>query len=593
MSTERVRRGARGATTVTGSRRLKSGIPGLDELLCGGLPAAGVVVVMGCPGSGKTTLALQSLAADLDHAPGGLFCSFEENTADVRQNVASFPWSRNLERHTQFLDTDLEQSVVFDGEFDLQGLLAVLEERVARAKSRRIVLDGVDALLASLPPVTVRRELFCLKAWTVKSGVSLLITAKPMNALSERPGSPDCDLLQYLADCLVVLDHRLSGTTAVRSLQILKYRGASHSSNEFPLSIGAGGLEVGGGRDLEVRYPPSVERVSTGITRLDTMLTGGYFRGSSVLISGAPGTAKTSLCGTFAAAACARQERTLLVSFDEGGEQMVRNLRSINVQLERHLSNGTLAILSLRARAGASETHVARIRRALVEHRAVNLVVDPVSVFTNLNRQPTTDAAVELVDFAKSQGVTVVTTTLLDGNDPTSERTPIQLSTLADTWIHVSYLNQSGERNRALSVIKARGTAHSSQVRELVLSSHGVDLADVYTAGGEILMGTLRWEKEREEKERLLGFEQKERTARLELAEAEARLNAARQQQELLRVELRRLEMAREREIEKEQRLDVELKTRRGEDARETTAPPGRRRTTPPLREESKASGKA
>jgi circadian clock protein KaiC len=250
-----------------------------------------------------------------------------------------------------------------------------------------------------------------------------------------------------------------------------------------------------------MKHRVSSERVSSGVERLDTMLDGGYLRGTSTLISGAPGTSKTSLAGAFAEAACARGERTLFVSFDEAGDAIVRNLASVNIRLRRFVRSGMLRIYSVPASGTRAEAHTLRIAALLEAHGARCLVVDPVSSLIHDGaREVASDAVLGLLDTAKRQGITVMLTSLLDGSDPAQENTAIGLSTIADTWMHLSYLAAAGERNRALTIVKSRGTGHSNQVRELVLSSHGISLVDVYTSGGAVLTGTLR--REKEEKER-------------------------------------------------------------------------------------------
>ena len=244
------------------------------------------------------------------------------------------------------------------------------------------------------------------------------------------------------------------------------------------------------------------ERVSSGVKRLDTMLGGGYYRGASVLITGFPGTAKTTLSGAFAEAACRRGERTMFVSFDSDGTEVIRNLASVGIRLERYVKSGCLRMISARTITGSAETYLVRIKTLAKEHRARCLVIDPVSTWSKSGNELTAHSVAErLIDWSKADGITLVCTSLLDEmSSQTEGGSPLQISTLADTWIHLNYLVQAGERNRGMSIIKSRGTAHSNQVRELILSDAGVTLADTYTAGGEVLMGTLRWEKESAER---------------------------------------------------------------------------------------------
>jgi circadian clock protein KaiC len=284
---------------------------------------------------------------------------------------------------------------------------------------------------------------------------------------------------------------------------VQKYRGSGFDENESPFLIGKNGFEVAIGRTQgRVDARLIKERVSSGVERLDTMLGGGYYRGASVLITGVPGTAKTTLSGAFAEAACRRGERTLFVSFDSDGTEVIRNLASVGIRLDRHVKDGCLRMISARTITGSAETYLARVKTLAKEHRARCLVLDPASTLSKSGNELTAHNVVErLIDWSKSDGITLLCTSLLDEMSGRTEGgSPLQISTLADTWIHLNHLVQAGERNRGMSIIKSRGTAHSNQVRELILSDAGVTLADTYTAGGEVLMGTLRWQKESAER---------------------------------------------------------------------------------------------
>jgi circadian clock protein KaiC len=284
---------------------------------------------------------------------------------------------------------------------------------------------------------------------------------------------------------------------------VAKYRGSSFDENESPFVIGASGFDVAISRTAGRKETGvSNERVSSGVKRLDTMLGGGYYRGSSVLITGFPGTAKTTLSGAFAEAACKRGERTIFFSFDSDGNEVLRNLSSVKIRLQRFIDNGLLRMVSARSISGSAETLLVRIKTMTREHNSRCLVIDPVSTLAKVGNELTAHGVAErLIDWSKADGTTLVCTSLLDELSGQAEGgTPLQISTIADTWIHLNYLVQAGERNRGLSIIKSRGTAHSNQVRELILTDDGVTLADVYTAGGEVLMGTMRWEKESSER---------------------------------------------------------------------------------------------
>jgi circadian clock protein KaiC len=479
--------------------RVPTGILGFDEIADGGLPRGGVTVVLGGAGAGKTIFGLQVLASGArDYDEPGVLVAFEESAERIVANTAGFVWGGTSMHGVVVLDAQIPQSVEQGGEFDLLGLLAIVDARAKQSGARRVVFDGLDMLLGHLSdPTQVRREAFRLREWVHASGLTAILTAKA--DARDGHGHVEYDFLQFMADCVVNLHHRVENGTAIRFARVAKYRGAAHSANEVAFAITREGIEVSSNTTPLLAYPVSTERVSTGIERLDSMLAGGYYRGSSVLITGAPGTAKTSIAATFALTAAKRGERTAYVSFDEAPDQIVRNVASIGLDLAPYVASGVLYLYSLRRRVESPESQVARIRSVLREFEPRNLVIDPITALAQQGDESNNDSgALQVLDLAKSLGITSVNTSLLGNSQPLAEQTPINVSTIADTWMHVSYVSQGGERNRALTIVKARGTGHSNQVRELILSDVGVTLADVYTVDGEVLMGTLRWEKENE-----------------------------------------------------------------------------------------------
>ncbi len=556
---------------ITCIQKTPTGMLGFDEITHGGLPKNRVTVVMGGPGAGKTVFALQTLVnGALDHDEPGILVAFEENAEHIKMNAAGFAWPGGFESpdDVTFMDAQLRNTVLDGSDFDLQGLLSILRAQVEETGAKRVVFDGVDVLLGFLDnPLAVRREVFRLRDWVLESGVSGIITAKTNPNGAEL--DPHYDQLQFMADCVVRLSHKLVGHTAMRGLRVSKYRGTSHSSNEFPFTITRGGIDVAVGSRFELDHQVSTERVSTGLKRLDDMMGGGYFRGTSVLISGAPGTAKTTLAGAFTHRAAQNGERTLYVSFDEDAHQIVRNLQSVNIDLQPHVDEGLVEMLSLRARGYSPETHVVEIINAAQDHQAANLVIDPISVFVHFGDiQAAEDAALRVIDFAKSAGITIVSSTLLATKSPEMEATPVGLSTIADTWLHLSYQKQAGERNRALSVIKSRGMKHSNQVRELLLDDDGVTLAPVFTGSGEVLMGTLRWEKEQHEKEeanrQIEELELAKEQERLALDELDMKLEALRHEQERRQTELEKLDERQREQRQRREHFVQELARRRG-----------------------------
>ncbi|MEO6327199.1 MAG: circadian clock protein KaiC [Thermoanaerobaculia bacterium] len=485
--------------------RALTGIPGFDELTSG-LPRGRTTLVVGGPGCGKSILALQTLVEGARRwKEPGIFVAFEESAAQIVANAEAFEWDlTTLQRKKLFfLDAHLPCTTLQSGPFDVTGLLAGLSAKAKQMGAKRIVFDGLDVLLSQLDdPVAERREVHRIHEWLATSGFTGILTAKSDGETSTP--SRRFGFLQYLADCVVSLNHRLVAGIAVRHLRILKYRGGSASTNELPMIISDRGLEVGY-FDETLEYPASTKRISSGVLVLDNMLGGGFFRATCTLISGAPGTAKSTLAGAFADAACRRGEPTLYVSFDESGAQIVRNLRSVRLALGSHIRSGLLVMHSVSARSRSSEEHLLQIRSLIEKHHVRCLVVDPLSALPDATADHEARGSIErLISSSKRSGITILATSLLANANAIGESTAVGISTIADTWIHLSYNVQGGERNRALTIVKSRGMGHSNQVRELVLTRSGVTLTDVYTSGGDVLMGTLRWEKEEQDRAALI-----------------------------------------------------------------------------------------
>jgi circadian clock protein KaiC len=487
--------------TLLLSKKSPSGVVGFDELTGGGLPHGRSTLLAGAAGSGKTIFGLQFLVHGArDFREPGIFVAFEESPKRIVANLEGFSWNVGqllAKRTLFFLDAQPAADLVQAGDFDLNGLLAVAGVQSKAMGARRIVFDALDTVLSLLPDDAARRrEVYRLHEWLLASGLTGIITAKAgVDDVSSQPFG----ILQFMVDCAVILNHRVELGVSQRNLRVLKYRGSGFDENESPFVIGRGGFDVAiAHASKRTAAKVSHERVSSGVDRLDTMLGGGYYRAASVLITGFPGTAKTTLSGAFAEAACRRGDRTMFVSFDSDGAEVIRNLTSVGIELGRYVKRGLLKIISARTIAGSAETVLVRMKTLAVEHRTRCLVIDPVSALATAGNESTARAVVDrLIDWAKADGITLMCTSLIDEtSNGKTINTPLQISTLADTWIHLNYLVQAGERNRGLSIIKSRGTSHSNQVRELILSDAGVTLADIYTAGGDVLMGTLRWEKE-------------------------------------------------------------------------------------------------
>jgi circadian clock protein KaiC len=519
-----------------------TGIRGFDEITDGGLPRGRTTLVMGGPGCGKTVFALQALINGANQSKeSGIFVAFEESTRQIIANAATFGWDLpTLEKQKLFfLDARLAPDVVKAGEFDLAGMLSVLRAKVEEIHAKRIVFDGIDVLLSLLDdPVAERREIYRIRDWLSEMGMTCILTQKVGGAEADQRYA----FLQFMVDCVVVLRHQVVDGSVFRNLRVMKYRGSGFAGDEFPITLTAEALQLTNRGPTELQYEVTEERVSSGLPRLDNMLHGGYYRGSNVLISGAPGTAKSTLAGLFAAAACERGERTLYVSFDEGAAQIVRNLRSVGIKLAPHVKSGMLMMYSTRTRGPNIEDQFGALRAKVREYKPRCLVIDPLSALSmKLAHVASADAAQQFLDFLKGEGITAVNTSVMDSvsND---EATAHGISTLVDTWIHVSYLVQDGERNRALTIVKSRGSGHSNQVRELTLSDEGVSLTDVFVAQGKVLMGVARWEWEQEEEAGTRRIKVAAELKRLQLqlaqAEAAARLQVVRTEMEARSAEI-------------------------------------------------------
>ena len=521
-----------------------TGIAGFDDITRGGLPRGRTSLVVGGPGAGKTLFALQTLVhgAELMREPG-IFVAFEESSAQIIANAATFGWDLERLQHDRlfFLDARVSPATIQSGSFDLAGMLAGLAARAKEMNAKRIVFDGLDVLLTMLDDrAAERREAFRLNEWLHSTGMTGIITAK---AGSEETPAERYAFMQFMVDAVLVLSYRLVDRVSLRSLRVLKYRGSGFSEGEYPLVITSLGVDVSTFGDVDLTHEVSKERVSSGVERLDHMLDGGYYRGSTVLITGAPGTSKTTLASAALAGACDRGERALFVSFDEPVGQLVRNLASVGIDLDKHVRNGRLKIHAVRTETKSAEEHLIDLKRLITEHRPTFLALDPLSALEKTGGQiAAKHAALRILDYAKCRTITTVCTSLMGSLTHITEQTEIAVSTIADTWIHLEYLARGGERNRALTIIKSRGMKHSNQVRELILTDRGPSLSDVYTSGGEVLVGTARYEMEQEMRRRqaMAQLELRRRQQEVELAESEiqARMAALQRELELKRAEL-------------------------------------------------------
>ncbi|RZL04356.1 MAG: circadian clock protein KaiC [Rubrivivax sp.] len=487
----------------TGLQKAPTGIQGLDEITRGGLPRGRPTLVCGGAGCGKTMLAAEFLVRGAtEFQEPGVFMMFEENADELTTNLRSLGFDLDKLRRQKKIALDfvhIERSEIEEtGEYDLEGLFIRLAHAIESVGAKRVVLDTVEALFAGLPNHAIlRAELRRLFRWLKDRGMTAIITGERGETSLSRYG-----LEEYVADCVILLDHRIIDQVSTRRLRVVKYRGSAHGTNEYPFLIGEQGLSVLPITSMRLDHQATSERVSTGIAKLDNMLSAqGVYRGSSVLVSGAPGTGKSSVGASFIHAACARGERALLFAYEESPSQLMRNMRSIGLDLEPWVKKGLLQIHASRPTLQGLEQHLALMHAAVVKARPDVVVVDPISNLT----LSTTDASLKptlmrLIDLLKQQGITALFTALTGDSTVALAETQIGVSSLMDSWLMLSNLEFNGERTRTIQVLKSRGMAHSNQVREFVLSDHGVDLVDVYLSDDRVLTGSARLQQvQREE----------------------------------------------------------------------------------------------
>ncbi|HEX3528864.1 MAG TPA: circadian clock protein KaiC [Thermoanaerobaculia bacterium] len=503
-------------TPPAGIDKALTGIAGFDEITRGGLPTGRPTLVCGGPGCGKTLFAMQFLVAGATRFDEpGVFMSFEERTDELAKNVASLGFDlydlmgrQRLAMDTVVIDrSEIEES----GEYDLEGLFLRLDFAIQSVGAKRVVLDTIESLFSGFQNEAIlRSELRRLFHFLKDRGVTVVITGEQGEGLLTRQG-----LEEYVSDCVILLDHRINDQVSTRRLRIIKYRGSAHGTNEYPFIIDEHGLEVMPVTGLHLRHPASRERISSGVERLDTMLGGqGFFRGSSVLVSGTAGTGKSSLAAHFADATCRRGEQCLYIAMEESPEQILRNMRSIGLDLERWAKNGLLRFIASRPTLFGLEMHLATIFRAVQQVSPSVVIVDPISNLSTIGSlTETMSTLLRLVDSLKAKQITALFTSLTSTGDEENE-THLGVSSLMDTWISLRNLEHNGERNRGIYVLKSRGMNHSNQIREFLLTSQGVRLEDVYLGKEGVLTGSARLAQEA--RERADSTQQREELAALQ-----------------------------------------------------------------------------
>ncbi|HJU93386.1 MAG TPA: circadian clock protein KaiC, partial [Pyrinomonadaceae bacterium] len=490
--------------------------------------------------------------------------SFEETDQELATNVASLGFDLKqleAEKKLQLEYVFIERAEIEEtGEYDLEALFLRLGYAIDLIGAKRVVLDTLEALFSALPnEAIVRAELRRLFRWLKNKGVTAVITCERGEGTLTRYG-----LEEYVADCVILLDHRVENQISTRRLRIIKYRGTSHGTNEYPFMIDENGFSVLPITALGLNHKASTERISSGVPRLDTMLgSAGFYRGSSVLVSGTAGTGKSTIGAHFIESACRRGERALFFAFEESQDQIIRNMRSLGIDLEKFVKKDLLRFHNARPSAFGLEVHLALIHKVIVEFEPTVVVIDPITNFLGVADFTQTKAMLtRLIDFLKLKQVTAMFTSLT-GSKSEIEDSEVGVSSLMDAWLLVKNIESNGERNRGLYVLKARGIAHSNQVREFMLTDHGIELVDAYIGAEGVLMGSARSSQVARETaaevDRRLAMERKERELQRKRELYEAQLVTLKGQYEGDRdAILRELDEAKQREkVIADQRLEI------------------------------------
>lgn len=529
-----------------------TGITGLDQITNGGIPRGRPTLVTGAAGCGKTVLGMEYLIRGiLEYNEPAVFVSFEERTQELVQNFKSIGFDLQALQDSEKLIIEhirIDPSeIVETGEFDLEGLFLQLNGAIDSIGARRLVLDTLEVLFVGFENEGIlRSELQRLFEWIKEKGVTAVITAERGKEGSlTRHG-----IEEYVSDCVIVLDNRMHDQISTRRMRILKYRGSSHGSNEYPFLIDEDGISVLPVTSIGLDYPTSTERLSSGIEGLDAMLEGkGYYKGASILISGTAGTGKSSIAAHFAGGQCRQGRRTLYVAMEESYQQILRNMRSIGLELQPWVDNGKLLFYNARPTVFGLEMHLAMLHKLIGHHRPKAIIVDPISSFlTGGVDADIKSMLTRLIDFCKSQQITTLFTDLTTAAAINTEATQEGVSSLMDTWLLLRDVELNGERNRLIYILKSRGMAHSNQVREFRITPEGIVLSEVYIGPGQVLTGSARVQQEaqdrmdalmrqQEMKVRQRELEGKRKSIEAQVSALQAQALALHDQEEMLRSE--------------------------------------------------------
>jgi len=483
-------------------KKSPTGITGFDEITLGGLPKGRPSLVCGGPGSGKTLFGIEFIVnGAIKYDEPGVIIAFEEKSEELTTNVASLGFDLDRLQKENKIKVDyvhVDKSEIEEtGEYDLSGLFIRLSHAVDSIKAKRVVLDTIENLFSSLSNEGIlRSEIRRLFQWLKDKGLTAIITGEKGIATLTRQG-----LEEYVSDCVIVLDHRVQNHVSTRFLRVIKYRGTMHGTNEYPFLIDREGFSVLPITSLELSHDVSNEKISSGIVSLDEMLDEGkgFFRGSSILISGTAGTGKTSIAASFANATCLRKERCLFFAFEESPQQIIRNMKSIGMDLQSHIDKDLLRFHPSRPTIHGLEMHLVEIHKRIIEFKPHTIILDPITNLVTIGTvSEVKSMLMRLIEYLQSNQVSVLFTALTS-TASSSEQTDEGVSSLVDAWITVRDLESNGERNRGLYIMKSRGMRHSNQVREFVITNEGLELVDVYLGAKGVLIGSAREAQQLEE----------------------------------------------------------------------------------------------
>jgi circadian clock protein KaiC len=552
--------------------KVRSGISGLDEITGGGLPAGRPTLICGEAGTGKTLFSMEFIVRGaMEYNEPGVFIAFEEKAEELALNVASLGFDVKKLTASKKIKIDyvhIEKSEIEEtGEYDLEGLFIRLDHAINSIGAKRVVLDTIENLFAGLTNKAIlRAELRRLFQWLKDKGVTAVITGEKGEGHLTREG-----LEEYVSDCVILLDHRVENQISTRRLRIVKYRGSVHGTNEYPFLIDGDGISVLPITSLTLDNKVSSERVSTGIPKLDDMMGGkGFFRGSSVLVSGTAGTGKTSIAALFANASCERKERCIYFAFEESPEQIIRNMKSIGLNLETHVKNGLLKFQASRPTLYGLEMHLVVIYKMIQDFKPKTVILDPITnLITVGSVSEIKGMLIRLIDYLQKEQITVMFTALTL-NNIVNEQTDEGVSSLVDAWLTVRDIEYNGERNRGLYLMKSRGMKHSNQVREFVITDKGLDLVEVFLGPDGVLTGSAREAFALQERTgqaiRTMALDRKDREIERKKQTLEGKITGLRSEFESVKEELNKIYL--EEELKKQiadENRELATKIRKGE----------------------------